>query len=305
MHLKFHVLMIINELFVKNLISTQFPQWKYLPINSVKSSGWDNKTFHLGDQMIVRLPSALEYAPQIKKEYYWLPKLDSNLPLLIPTPVALGQPDDTYPWHWAIYQWIEGEQAHYDNIDNLSDFAGQLANFLRHLQSIESIDGPKAGADNFYRGGDIAIYSEQVINALDILNDKVDRNTIIKLWELAIKTAWTGKRVWVHGDISCGNLLVHNGKLHAVIDFGLLSVGDPACDLTIAWTFFDEKSRRDFFNELALGSDTQLRSAAWALWKALIVAADISQSNNFEAKRCLHVIAEVVCFIKSYLKNNQ
>jgi aminoglycoside phosphotransferase (APT) family kinase protein len=80
--------------------------------------------------------------------------------------------------------------------------------------------------------------------------------------------------VWVHGDVTASNLLVRDGRLAAVIDFGCCAVGDPACDLVMAWTFFDDEERRHFRGELGLDDATWARGRGWALWKALLVAAD-------------------------------
>lgn len=99
----------INQLIVYKLISAQFPQWANLTIRPVEMSGWDNRTFHLGDDMLVRLPSATHYAGQVEKEQEWLPKLAPFLPNKIPVPLGMGAPDENYPWKWSIYLWIEGK----------------------------------------------------------------------------------------------------------------------------------------------------------------------------------------------------
>lgn len=276
----------------KKLIETQFPQWKDLPIRPVAKSGWDNTTFHLGDNMLIRLPSAEEYASQVEKEQMWLPKLAKHLPLPIPTPIACGHPDASYPFKWSIYSWIEGESAATAKINNLTDFAKSLADFLIAFHKIDFILGPKAGPHSFYRGGSLTHYDSETREALTLLKSKIDTRKALKLWEEALKTEWKKPPVWVHGDISSGNLLVQNGKLSAVIDFGQLAVGDPACDLSIAWTFFDRASRETFLSTLQLDEATLTRAKAWALWKALIVCAGLSDPNNKESQECSRIIDE-------------
>ena len=284
----------IDVKLVERLIASQFPQWNNLPIWPVALSGWDNRTFHLGKEMIIRLPSGAEYALQVEKEQYWLPKLHPLLPLPIPMPLAMGKPEDGYPFKWSIYNFLEGEPAVSAHIDNLCEFAVTLAKFLTALQQINSEGGPLPGPHSFYRGGSLATYDAETRKAISHLKGKIDTAAATALWERALATSSQNPPVWVHGDISPGNLLVKNGKLTAVIDFGQLTIGDPACDLTIAWTFFKQESRKVFRDNLALDDDTWSRALGWALWKALIVAAGFTNPNNIEATQCLHIIDEVL-----------
>lgn len=285
---------IIDESLVSRLVSSQFPQWKDLPIKSVKISGWDNRTFHLGKHMLVRIPSTADYELQVEKEHKWLPKLAPLLPLPIPVPIVMGKPAEGYPWKWSIYSWLDGETAASGHIKNLGDFAKSLAQFLKALHKIDTTGGPLPGLHSFYRGASLKTYDAQTRQAIRILKDKINTEAVTKIWEEAVATEWQGLSVWVHGDISAGNLLVKNGKLTAVIDFGQLTIGDPACDLAIAWTFFDNKSREIFRKTLALDNETWVRGCAWALWKALIIAAGITKSNSAEAAQCLRTIETIV-----------
>jgi aminoglycoside phosphotransferase (APT) family kinase protein len=153
----------------------------------------------------------------------------------------------------------------------MNEFALELAAFLKELQSIEALEGPPGGEHNYYRGCPLTKFkfNEWTLSALDILGNLVDREKCLKIWNRAISTEWTKAPVWIHGDIAPGNLLVANGRLSAVIDFGVMAVGDPAADLAIAWTFFDDKSREVFLNSIGLDKDTVDRGRGWALWKAL------------------------------------
>lgn len=284
----------IDTSLVRRLIASQFPQWKELSIDPVAMSGWDNRTFHLGKDMSVRLPSAAEYELQVEKEHQWLPKLAPSLPLLIPVPLAMGKPEYGYPWKWSIYRWLEGESAAYAPIDNLVAFALDLANFLIALHKIDATGGPIPGLHSFYRGGSLSVYDADTRKAIASLQGKIDTTAATKIWETALSTSWKNPPVWVHGDISAGNLLVKAGKLCAVIDFGQLAVGDPACDLAINWTLFHGKSRVVFQEMLPLDKDTWARARGWILWKILIVAADFSDPNNAESKKCWHIIKEIL-----------
>lgn len=141
----------ISPALVRRLVFTQFPQGKDLSIEPTVLSGWDNRTFHLGKDMLVRMPSAAKYASQVEKEHKWLPKLALLLPLAIPEPLALGKPAEGYPWKWSIYRYLEGDTAASVPPSNLSDFAKSLAQFLLVLQRIDPTAGPLHGPDNFYR----------------------------------------------------------------------------------------------------------------------------------------------------------
>jgi aminoglycoside phosphotransferase (APT) family kinase protein len=259
----------IDSALVQKLITAQFPQWSGLFIKPVEFSGWDNRTFHLGADMTVRLPSDQTYALQVTNEQHWLPKLAPSLPLSIPTPIAMGKPGEGYLWNWSIYRWIPGHTATIAGIQDLSQFAVALAEFLVGLQYCDSTGGPTAGPQNFYRGGALATYDGEAREAIAALKDKSVAAAITKIWNEALASTWERPPVWVHGDIAVGNLLVQNGQLSAVIDFGQLAIGDPACDLAIAWTLFSGESRAAFQSTLKLDQASWVRGSGWALWKAL------------------------------------
>jgi aminoglycoside phosphotransferase (APT) family kinase protein len=275
-------------------VSTQFPQWADLPVRPVHNDGWDNRTFHLGAHMVVRLPSAAAYSVQVEKEQRWLPKLAPLLPLPIPTPVAMGEPASGYPWKWSIYRWIEGDVAAPERIGDLSDFATTLAQFLIALQRIESTEGPRPGPHNFHRGGSLTTYDAETRQAIAALKGRIDGDTATEVWEAALKTTWDRPPVWIHGDVGAGNLLVQAGRLSSVIDFGMLGVGDPACDLSIAWTLFAGESRKAFRATLSLDADAWVRGRGWTLWKALILAAGLTTGKAVETARCWRVMEEVL-----------
>lgn len=254
---------------VRKMIAAQFPEFAHLPIQAVKNGGHDNRTFHLGDELLIRMPSGKAYEAQVEKESEWLPKLAPQLSLPITEPVAKGKPTKDYPYSWSINKWIVGETVTQNNVD-LNQFAGDLAGFLKELQTIDASVGPRSGVHNFYRGGDLKVYDTETRNALYSLKDQVDVETCQRIWEQALSSKWQGKRVWVHGDIAPGNLIVRNGRLAGVIDFGILGTGDPSCDLAMAWTFFDANSRAIFMEKMVLDEDTWNRARGWALWKALI-----------------------------------
>jgi aminoglycoside phosphotransferase (APT) family kinase protein len=283
---------VIDETLVRRLVTTQFPQWANLPIRSVAAGGWDNRSFRLGEHMLVRLPSAAEYAMQVDKEHRWLPTLAPLLPLPIPTPLAIGEPANGYPWKWSIYGWIDGDPAARGRISDLREFAISLGQFLNALQRIDPAAGPAPGPHNFYRGGPLATYDAEARQAIVALKSKIDVHAATAAWEAALATTWQRSPVWIHGDVSAGNLLVQWGRLGAVIDFGQLGIGDPACDLSIAWTLFEGESREAFRAALPLDAGTWARSRGWILWKALIVAAGLTKTNAVEFAQPWRIIDE-------------
>ena len=144
--------------------------------------------FRLGNHMLIRMPSAAEYALQVEKEQYWLPRLAPFLPLAIPMPLAIGEPMDGYPWKWSVYNWLDGEAAASGHIADLSEFAVDLAKFLKAFQSIDSTGGPLSGLHSFYRGGSLMTYDAEVRQALIALEGKIDVETATEVWEAALAT---------------------------------------------------------------------------------------------------------------------
>lgn len=270
-----HSLVTISTELVRRLIEAQFPQYASLPLEAVLPGGWDNRTFRLGNELSVRLPSAERYAAQVNKEHRWLPVLAPHLPLPIPVPLEMGAPAAGYPWPWSIYRWLEGQPATTDAVADNPAFARALAAFLAALYRIDATNGPAAGNHNFHRGGRLAVYDGETRAALSVLSGRLDVTSAAAVWAEALSSAWNDQPVWVHGDIAAGNLLVEDGRLSAVIDFGSSAVGDPACDLVIAWTEFTGVSRLAFRAELPFDDDTWRRARGWALWKALMTIRDV------------------------------
>ena len=289
---------------VRRMLAAQFPEWADLRIEPVEVDGWDNTTFRLGDRMSVRLPSGPRYATQVDKEHEWLPRLAPLLPLPIPVPLAKGAPTSQFPLPWSVYQWIDGEIAQMARIDDLSGFAAACAAFLVALQRLDAVDGPPPGAHSYFRGCPLTLEDPQrpyntpgnwgTREAIAILGDRIDARAATDVWDAALARPWSGLPVWVHGDIAPSNLLVRNGCLSGVIDFGCAAVGDPACDLVIAWTFFSGESREAFRAGLPLDDATWARGRGWALWKAVYVLARTIDTGPEEAADARHVLDEVL-----------
>lgn len=258
---------------VRRLVAGQFPQWAGLPVRAVANGGWDNWTFHLGSRMSVRLPSAAEYALAVDKEHRWLPALAPQLPRPVPVPLAKGEPGAGYPYPWSVYPWLDGEPARFDRVADPVRFAVDLADFLVALQSVDPADGPRPGLHNWFRGGTLRTYDGLAQRALTALDGHIDTGRAREIWKGALDARWDGVERWFHGDIARGNLLLDDGVLAAVIDFGTCGVGDPACDLAIAWTLLTADGRQAFRERLSVGDATWARGRGWALWKTLVTCS--------------------------------
>lgn len=285
----------IDTVLVRQLLRDQFPAWADLPVKAVEPGGWDNRTFRLGDDLLVRLPSADAYVEQVGKEQHWLPRLAPGLPLPIPWPVAMGRPSATFLWPWSVYRWLAGQpvSASIEAV-NLSRLAEDLACFLGALHRLSTADGPPPGEHNFHRGGPLSTYDGETRGAIARLADGVDVTRAVSVWNAASDSRWHGDPVWVHGDMSAGNLLVRDGRLAAVIDFGMLGVGDPACDLVIAWTLFDDPARLTFRTTLGLDEATWMRARGWALWEALITLLPDREASADASRAARRALREIL-----------
>jgi aminoglycoside phosphotransferase (APT) family kinase protein len=265
---------------VGRLLTAQFPQWADLPIRLVHSAGTDNALYRLGDDMVVRLPRIPSATGQVAKEHRWLPRLDPLLPLAIPVPLAMGKPGEGYPWHWSVYRWLEGENASIERLADPQQAAVDLAQFILALQKIDAADGPPPGVYNAFRGEPLARRDRRTCEAITALDGTVDADAAAAVWETAMDApAWHGPPVWLHGDLQPGNLLAVQGRLSAVIDFGCLGVGDPACDVMAAWLFLSAETRDVFRAALPVDDATWARGRGWALSFGLIAFPYYEDTN--------------------------
>jgi aminoglycoside phosphotransferase (APT) family kinase protein len=256
---------------IRRLLREQFPQWASLPLEPVERDGWDNLTMRLGSTMSVRLPSADIYSSQVAKEHRWLPVLRDHLPAAIPNPVGRGVPGCGFPRPWSVCEWLPGQEVTPGRVTSMTGLARDLSQFLTALQAIGTEGGPAAGEHSFYRGASPAHWDDSARRAIAGLAGIIDAPAAVAVWEAALHSRWTGPPVWFHGDVTAANLLVRDGTLSAVIDFGTCGTGDPACDLVIAWSLFEGESRDAFRRGLpAIDEATWARARGWMLWKAAV-----------------------------------
>jgi aminoglycoside phosphotransferase (APT) family kinase protein len=280
----------------RGLIAEQFPEFSDLPITDVEKQGHDNRTYRLGPDMLIRMPTTEAYALKVPKEQELLPQLAKHLSVSIPAPIHKGAPSQIYPYSFSIYRWLPGKSI---NLLTLTDqekeqLTYDLAKFLKELQAISDIEGLEPGQHNCWRGDHVSSYDKGAREQIAELAEIIDAGHALALWDKACSTRWNRAPVWVHGDFAIGNMLMEEGKLSAVIDFGGAASGDHACDLVIAWTYLSGKAREIFITEMNLDEDTWLRSRAWALWKATFELCQISDKNSPEAFLQKQIIDEVL-----------
>jgi aminoglycoside phosphotransferase (APT) family kinase protein len=277
---------------VRRLLAAQLPHWADLAIEQVVSYGTDHDIYRLGDHLAARLPRIGWATEQAAKEARWLPKLAPQLPLAVPVQVAMGRPAEGYPFEWSVYEWLPGENAN-GTIDDLDQAAVDLAAFVSALRRVDARDAhprpPRA------RGAPLAELDEQVRRSIAELGDRVDGDAALRSWEESLDAPrWDGEEVWVHGDLLPGNLLVVEGRLSAVIDFGGLNVGDPACDLQPAWNVFVGESRARYRAELQVDDASWLRGRGWALYQAVSALPYYWDTNPGMIRQASHALAQVL-----------
>lgn len=270
----------IDASLVARLLAAQFPDWADRPIEAVASSGTDNVTFRLGTDLAVRLPRVEQTQEQVIKDLTWLPRLAPHLPLPIPEPLAGGEPGEGYPYAWAVYRWLDGEPFQLDRTADPIDAARRLAEFVRCLQTVDTAGAPVPPDDPFSRGTPLGPRDLLFREALDELRAEFDTGLVLAAWEASLAAdTWAGPPRWIHGDLMAGNVLVADGALSAVIDFGTAWAADPAADLLPAWYLFEGASRRAFREAMEVDQDTWVRARGWVLSMELIVIPYLRSRN--------------------------
>ncbi|AMJ62848.1 aminoglycoside phosphotransferase family protein [Bosea sp. PAMC 26642] len=261
----------IDAALAGRLVASQFPAWRDLALTRIASGGTDNAIFRLGEEFCVRMPRYPAAAALVGREKLWLSRLAPQLPLAIPTPLAMGSPGEGYPFSWSICRWIAGEDAMTGRLSDGGAAARTLAGFIAALRAIDASGGPPCGDANFERGVPLAQRDRRVREAIALLPEDIDACAVARAWEEALAAPlWPDAPAWLHGDIHPGNLILRDGAIVAVIDFGCVGIGDPACDLQPAWTLFSAAERAIFRAHLAPDEASWVRGRGWALSVAVI-----------------------------------
>lgn len=258
--------MAIDERLLRDLLEQQHPDLAGLELKSV-DGGWTNQMWRLGPDLAVRIPRT-ESAPELlAREHRRLPGLASRLPLPIPVPTRLGRPSERFPHTWLVTTWVHGTPADIAPITD-PDSATVLAEFLTSLHT----EGPDDTPANDGRGAPLHTMDEHFEQTLERLPD-VDAARARAVWRSALEAPRQDlPDVWLHGDLHPANVVVEDGALVGVIDFGELFVGDPAVDLAAAWILLPDGAAESFFNAYkAADESTVLRARGLALIKALVL----------------------------------
>ena len=251
----------VDDALVRTLLEQQHPSLADRPIVEV-ANGWDNVMFRVGDDLSVRMPRRRVAASLIEHEQRWLPVLAPTLPLPIPAPTHLGVASDAFPFAWSVLPWFDGESAFDAPPTDLMLAADDLGAFVHALH----VPAPDDAPANPVRGVQLEQRAAAVKQRLFALAGVVPAAVTRVLWEeLSATPAWDGPPVWLHGDLHPSNMLTTNGRLSAVIDFGDITAGDPATDMSIAWMLFDAPSRERFRQRIEVDAHTWRRAAGWAL----------------------------------------
>ncbi|MEU4268713.1 aminoglycoside phosphotransferase family protein [Streptomyces sp. NPDC026092] len=264
---------------VRTLVAAQFPQWSGLPVRRVPSAGTDNDMYRLGDRLAVRLPRTAANAGSIAKEQRWLPHLAPHLPLPVPVPVGHGVPGEGFDLPWSVYDWLHGANAYDEPIADLAHAAVELGRFGAALRRVDATDGPRS-----FRGGHVTEWAsagvtERAIRDLGA-HGLLDADRVTAAWESVLRLPqWEGPPRWVHGDLLPGNLLARDGRLSAVIDFGAVGTGDPACDMMAAWTLLTAETRPLFRAAAEVDDATWARGRGWALCWGVVTEHEYRGTN--------------------------
>ncbi|WP_369383092.1 aminoglycoside phosphotransferase family protein [Streptomyces sp. cg36] len=258
----------VDEAVVRSLLREQRPEWAALPL-SPAGEGTDNRMYRLGDQLLLRLPRTPDNAKAVRKEQTWLPRLAPRLPCQIPEPVYAGSPGSVFPLAWSVYRWIDGVEASPGSVTDWPAFGTDLAAIVRSLHSAPLMGATRQGELSWYRGGGLQACDRWISECFDncrmIEGLDLDVAHLRHLWQAALALPEpSGRQVWLHGDLKPSNLLVRQGKLHAVIDFGALSVGFPDAEHSPLWDL-PPGARQAYWNAMGLDDETWLRARAWAI----------------------------------------
>jgi aminoglycoside phosphotransferase (APT) family kinase protein len=261
----------IDEALVGRLLADQFPEWAGLPLRRAEPPGTDTAVFRLGGELAVRLARHDGPTEPGGKEHDWLPRLAPLLPFEVPLPVAQGRPAHDYPWFWDVVTWVEGETVPVEEIDAIRA-ARDVAVLVGALQQVDPAGAPQG------RGIPLGVRDREISRRLA----RFDGDPAVAVaWERALEAPpWEGPPVWHHGDLDARNWVVRDGRIAGVVDWGLMGVGDPACDVMVAWKFHSSAARDAFREALPVDDATWERARGWALSQAVAALTYYTEENN-------------------------
>jgi aminoglycoside phosphotransferase (APT) family kinase protein len=271
----------VSAVLVRRLLADQHPDLARLPVEFL-ANGWDNELYRVGDGLVARLPRRALGAEIIKNEQRWLPGLAPRLPLPIPYPERTGVPGCGYPYSWSVVPYLPGVPAAQASSFDAAQVAAAVGGFLGALHVPAPADAPA----NPFRGVPLAERAGTFAANLALLTgldqagrDRVDRDAVLRAWDAALAApGYDGPRVWLHGDLHPANILVNDGQVSGVIDFGDITAGDPASDLSVAWMLLPAGRHASFWSAYeaaggGVGDALRARARGWALNLAIVLLA--------------------------------
>jgi aminoglycoside phosphotransferase (APT) family kinase protein len=251
----------ITEATVRSLLSAQFPEWSGRSLVRLRDSGTDNAIYRLGYDLGIRMPRIGWAVQQIDKEFGWLGKLAHYLPAALPVPIAKGEPGSGYPYPWLVYPWLDGVSLDRGAVSDWSALVQQIGDFVLALERVPVEGAPRPRT----RGAPVAASDESARVAIRNLRGSIDTGRASEVWQAALDAPrWPGDPVWIHGDLLPGNILVRDGRLAGVIDWGGASAGDPACDAMLAWAL-PRRAREEFRTVVGFDDATWARARGWVV----------------------------------------
>jgi aminoglycoside phosphotransferase (APT) family kinase protein len=291
---------------VRQLLRQQHPSLADHDIARISSTGTSNAIYRIGDKFAARLPLRPTKFNPFADELRWLQHLAPHLPLTIPVPVAQGQPyygldpsdshvrhsikpSEVFPHHWLIVPWMTGDDGITAPFDSTRT-AHDLASFIKALNTLDPTGGPFR-----QRGVHLAVRDRHTREAINSCSHLIDATAVNRVWQRALDASpWDQPSVWLHADLASGNLLFQNGALSSVIDWGMMTIGDPAGDVAVAWELFDDTSRETFRTTLDVDDATWERSKGWALSTAAIALVYYEHTNQFMASQALRKLNNLI-----------
>ncbi|MFI7017410.1 aminoglycoside phosphotransferase family protein [Streptomyces sp. NPDC050164] len=280
----------IDVSLVDRMIAGRFPRWAGLPLRHLESSGTENAMFRLGTDKVVRLPRHPRAVDAITHELRRLPRPAPGLPAAAPEPLGRGEPGEDFPWPWAVYGWLDGRNPVPGTLEEPRLLAEDLGAYVTALRRIDAAEGPIG-----YRGVPLVTRDRFMREALAQLAGRIDTAAVTDLWEQALRAPeYAGPPVRAHGDLMAGKLLVRDGRLTGVIDYGTVGVGDRAVDLISAWCLLPAEVRGVFRAAVGAEDAEWARGRGWALSIAVIALPYYWETNPPVAANSRHVIGEIV-----------
>jgi aminoglycoside phosphotransferase (APT) family kinase protein len=285
----------VDDALVARLVAAQLPELAHLPVTAVGSSGTVNAVYRLGEDLYARLPRVLEWAESLDREWRWLPHLAPHLTLAVPEPVARGRPTHEYPCAWSVYRWIEGDTYADHLVDDERRAARDLARFVAELRAV---DVPADATPTGRRP--LRELDAQTRDAIRSLTGTADVTAALTAWDRALDApAWDRARpVWLHADLLRPNVLVHGGRVRAVLDFGGIGVGDPAADVIAAWSVLGPAGRRTFRAALDVDDGTWERARGFALHQAALIVPYYAATHPDFTATAVRTVEQVVLDVR-------